>query len=526
MYKIIALLVFPLFFLSSSQAQQFHWAQEVEDSHYFYDSYCADISYDANQNCSYVIGGMQHNFIRKVSATGAVLWHHKFQTSTTANAVTHDHQGNVYIVGTFVATTDLNLDPDPNAVFMLNSPVASGGGDPRDIFVLKMNAAGQFVWGAMIAQRWECTGTAIAVDDNQNVYVAGVLANTNFVQKIDAQGNLLWKHDLGTCSSSTTFGIIYNPKQLAIQGNHLYISGDYRGTADMDPSPNRVYSLQAMEGADNFLVKLQLDGSFVWAQSLGFPYDEYSSALTVDDQGYIYEAGVYHEQDSSFYHSGASFVFKKGPYAYLRKLSPQGTPLLFFSSKREKQELVDIDASQPNYLYATGSMLGAVNKDILIQKIHSNNLRLAWEQMIPSSYIGEGRGVATTPSGEVYVVGRYEGIVDFNWGTATHYLRATGRHEGFMLQLGAATIGIPYLQTLEGVQLYPNPAQATVRIESQEWLTEGSLELYSIQGQLLGQFPMEGAHYDLNISSYPAGTYWVRISNGAKTATLQLIKSN
>lgn len=526
MYKCIALLVLLFLFLPFSQAQQFHWAREVADNTTSLSSHCKEVAYDSSQNCSYIVGQMSRDFIRKVSASGTVLWHQVFGTNTIAEAVTTDHQGNVYVVGTFINLTDLNLDPDSNAVFIVNSPFATNGGQPRDIFVLKMTAAGQFVWGTMIAEMWACEGHAIVVDDNQNVYVAGVLNNVNFVQKLDAQGNLLWKHNLGVCRSRSFLYTTYHPKNLAIEGNHLYISGDYEGTVDMDPSPLSSYFLQSNGDADNFLVKKTLDGTLVWAKSFGNTYREHSKAVDVDAQENVYEVGEYYVRDS-VWNNGSYFYFQRGPLNYLRKLSSQGTEVLFLPLEQQNNiKLADLDASQSGYLYASGTAPGAGSGDILIQKRQSRDFSLVWEQIIPSPYLGAGSGVAATPSGELYVVGRYEGIVDFDWASSVFYLRATGRHEGFVLKMGAATIAIPYLQNLEGIQLYPNPAQDWVRIESQEELTEGRLELLSIHGQLLGEFPFDQTHYDLHINNYPAGTYLVRLSSGSKTTTLQLIKSN
>ena len=80
-----------------------------------------------------------------------------------------DAANNIYITGHYNGTAD--FDPGP-AEHKLTAP-----GDP-DIFVLKLNDAGGFVWVAQATGSFYGSGYSIQVDQGNNVYVGGTFEGT------------------------------------------------------------------------------------------------------------------------------------------------------------------------------------------------------------------------------------------------------------------------------------------------------------------------------------------------------------
>ena len=73
------------------------------------------------------------------------------------------------------------------------------------------------------------------------------------------------------------------------QGN-IYLSGNFEGTVDFDPSSNEV-NLTAVGKYDAYLAKYDSDGNLIWVISIGGPEWIYGRRIVLDDQNNIYMAG-------------------------------------------------------------------------------------------------------------------------------------------------------------------------------------------------------------------------------------------
>jgi hypothetical protein len=113
------------------------------------------------------IGG-KHIFISKLDASGNYIWVKHIGTATSVsyegNAVAADAAGNIYVTGYFNANTD--FDPGAGTAFS-----NSNGND--DIFILKLNASGNYVWHQKIGGTTWDSGKSIFVDNLDNIYTTG-----------------------------------------------------------------------------------------------------------------------------------------------------------------------------------------------------------------------------------------------------------------------------------------------------------------------------------------------------------------
>ena len=91
--------------------------------------------------------------------------------SDNANDVAIDAAGNRYIIGQFLNTVDFN----PGAG---DSLVTSAGA--ADIFIVKLDSDGNFVWVRSFGGTGTDVGTSIAVDASQNVYFTAYGGTINF----------------------------------------------------------------------------------------------------------------------------------------------------------------------------------------------------------------------------------------------------------------------------------------------------------------------------------------------------------
>ncbi|MBA3683482.1 MAG: SBBP repeat-containing protein [Bacteroidetes bacterium] len=118
-------------------------------------------------------------------------------------------------------------------------------------------------------------GRCITHDASGNIYTTGYFTGTanfdpglatysltasawdTFILKLDAAGNFIWAKNIGAVGSIT------NPRGIAVDitGN-VYITGYYDTIVDFDPGPG-IFNLTPNGSNDVFILKLNATGNFV-----------------------------------------------------------------------------------------------------------------------------------------------------------------------------------------------------------------------------------------------------------------------
>ena len=303
-----------------------------------------------------------------------------------------DPSGNVYTTGYFNGTGDF----DPGAgIFNLTS----AGGD--DIFVSKLNSAGNFVWAKNMGGAFNDEVISIAVDASGNVYTTGYFDGTCdfdpgagvfnltpsgapgffdiFISKLNVSGDFVWAKKMGGTGDDGAFSIA-----LDAFGN-VYTTGPFGSTADFDPGPG-VFNLTAAGNFDIFVSKLDASGNFIWAKNMGGAGDDEGLGLALDVAGNVYTTGVF---------SGISDF---DPGAGVSNLTSAGGYDIFVSK---------LDASG-NFVWVKG--MGGVSDE-------------------------EGHSIAIDLSGNVYTAGEFLATVDFDPGVGVANLTSAGSSDIFLVKL-------------------------------------------------------------------------------------------
>ena len=208
-----------------------------------------------------------------------------------------DGNGNVYTIGYFNGTVD--FDPGPGTYNL-----ASAGS--ADIFIIKLDALGNFVWAIQIGGALSDNGLGLILDGSNNVYATGNFNGSMdfdpgpgtysmtssvldvFILKLDANGNFIWAKQLGGLGSSNESGFAIT---IDVNSN-IYTTGYFTGVCDFDPGVG-TYTLSAVLGRDIFISKLNSSGNFVWAKQFGGLSDEFANSVSVDVTGYVYTTGYF-----------------------------------------------------------------------------------------------------------------------------------------------------------------------------------------------------------------------------------------
>ncbi len=243
--------------------------------------------------------GMQDAFVQKMDADGNFLWGRSI--GGTANDIAHglavDADNAILVTGEFRNTID--LDPGPGVVSRL-----SNGAD--DIFVFKLDAAGELQWGHAIGGTGSERARALAVGPDGGPVVTGrvtsvadfdpgpavfSLPGSNFEQafvlKLTGAGEFAWAFLL---ASFLNEGLGVDVDLL----NNIYVTGFFGSTMDIDPGPGTT-NITSNGGGDMFLLSYDAQGELLWGTGLGGAQSDISHAVAITPVSNILIAGEFRQ---------------------------------------------------------------------------------------------------------------------------------------------------------------------------------------------------------------------------------------
>lgn len=235
-------------------------------------------------------------YILKLDTDGNFVWAKSVSASggNYGRAIAVDNAENVYVTGEFRFTVD--FDPGPG----VSNLVQTGSGS--DVFILKLDAGGDFEWAKSHGGSSEDVGRSIKSDAAGNVYTSGGFYSTVdfdpgagtfnltsngisdvFISKLDVNGDFVWAKQIG--STGIDMG---QSLALDVSGN-VYATGQFYVTVDFDPGPG-TFNLTSQQ-VDAFILKLNTAGDFAWAKSIGGTGSGENYAIDVDTDGNVYTGG-------------------------------------------------------------------------------------------------------------------------------------------------------------------------------------------------------------------------------------------
>ncbi len=212
-------------------------------------------------------------YVIKRNASGAVLWAKSWGGTNNDEGLTIDLDaaGNILLGGVFLGGVDFN--PGTGTFNLTAAGI-------RDGYVLKLNAAGNFVWAVKIGGVNTDYVRDITTDAVGNVYVGGQFQNTmNFtigstpISLTSAGGYdifLLRFSSAGALNSSQVIGgtgdDAINSIELDNLGN-IYSTGYFNNTVDFNPGTATNNLLAS--NRDAFIAKYTVGGAYLWAHKIG-----------------------------------------------------------------------------------------------------------------------------------------------------------------------------------------------------------------------------------------------------------------
>jgi hypothetical protein len=379
-------------------------------------------------------------------------------SSETGVVVACDAAGNVYSTGYFTGTVD--FDPGPG-VFTITS---TGN---QDIYVSKLDAAGNFIWARQMGGSSLDQANAIAVDKQGNVYTTGrfsaiadfdpgsatftfsAAGNADvFISKLDALGNFVWAKRFagdtygdGAAIKVDTLGFVYS-------------AGSFSGKVDFDPGP-ATFTLTSGFLDDAYVSKLDPAGSYVWIRRYTGNGLEVATSLALDNVHDVYVTGFFNgtvdfDPGAGTYTLGTSPAFVD---IFVTKLSSVGNFLWAGQMGGANNEVATaITVDDQKNIYLTGFFEGIADfdpnqnitnlvsqgqSDIFVAKLNPTNA-LLWAGSMGGSASEVGTAISVDTAGFVYTAGIFNGTADFDPGAATYTLAPVGAEDIFISKLNGS----------------------------------------------------------------------------------------
>jgi arginine repressor len=384
------------------------------------------------------------------------------------NSISIDDSGNVIVVGFFRGTVD--FDPGPG----VKNLTSFGGSLNADIFILKLDNKGSLVWVRSMGGKDTDLAKSCIVDDKGNIYTVGYFSDTvdfdpnagnviipaigdadMFIQKLDANGNLVWVKTIGG-NGGRLIGIggrvLAKDIQRDIAGN-IYVTGDFNDTVDFDPGSNK-QNVIAKGEKDGFILKLDATGDFVWVKTFGGSKYAFGQFVSIENSGNIYVSGRFFETVD--FDPNAGIVNKtssgKADWFILKLNNSGGFVWVKTMGGITEDEVGSITLDEYGNIYSTGLFYQTVDfdpgpdifnltevggGDVFIQKLDTAG-NFVWAKGIGGKSFDFAGSIVTDGLGNVYTVGQFTDQVDFDPNSGSVLIKAKGLTNTFIQKLDSS----------------------------------------------------------------------------------------
>lgn len=301
--------------------------------------------------------GDEDAFFSKLDSNGNIIWIKSLPAGIDGNnyftlaEMVIDRNSNILLYGEFVGTIDF----DPGAsVFNLNCL-----GAVSDLFVLKLDSNGNFVWVKQIGYIEEnpnagsLSDGGLAIDFNLNIFITGTFGvpidfdpgpnifylspkenAKTFILKLDQNGNFIWVKQIGGAPWGNGNNLAVDKEENIIFGGRLNHYGDF------DPSENDYILGSGIQFNIPFICKLDKDGKFNWAKCFKgvSPNNDGVNSITTDNNLNVIAVGSFSNKTdfdpgpNIYYLNGTgpwdTFILKldkNGDFVWAKEIGHQGT---------------------------------------------------------------------------------------------------------------------------------------------------------------------------------------------------------
>jgi len=257
--------------------------------------------------------GLDDIFLAKYDANGDVVWAKRaggsgrdviaYGTSSgqQGSGMKLDDKGFLYFTGEFGGGISMGpASADFDTIHLTDNSNYDHG------FLAKYDTAGHVLWAKEIATGAGVISFDVAVDKNENVFVAGLLEGDSvyfdniktqiphvrtaycntFLAKYDGSGQALWAKLAGGNGGTSIASLATDS-----YGNIIVTGDNFNDSATFDGL--KLYSNHKID--NTFIAKYTNSGNVIWVKNMAVDYlsDNYPNYMTIDSNNKVYITGVF-----------------------------------------------------------------------------------------------------------------------------------------------------------------------------------------------------------------------------------------
>ena len=374
-------------------------------------------------------------FLVKLDATSTHVWSEAFDVPAAAvTGIVVDANGDVAITGYFLGVVDF------------------GGGvltalDGEDVFVAKLDASGGHLWSKSFGGVDDQTAAGIAIQADGNVLVTGTFSGSVdfgggtvtsaggqdiFVASLDTTGGYVWAKRFGDASDQQGASIATG------ETGSIFITGAMMGSVDFGGG-----ALTSAGGQDIFVANLDTSGGYVWARRFGDTSDQQSASVAAGKDGSVFITGAITGK-ADFGGPCGVLASAGGQDIFVASIDKLGNCLWAerYGNAVDQQgasiathvggEVVLTGAMRGQTDFGDGPLASVGGQDIFAAKLDADGGYL-WAKRFGDAAAQSGTAIATDTAGNTFVVGNFNGSVDFG---ANTLLTSAGGQDVFIAKFG------------------------------------------------------------------------------------------
>lgn len=461
-------------------------------------------------------------YLIKLDEEGNYVWSKRWGGGgyDDAWAMKTDASGQIFLTGDFGGMVDFN--PGGGV-----ANLTSEGG--TDVYLLKLNADGEYVWAKHFGGPFSDGPTSLALDAGGQIYLTGYFSNTAdfdpgpgqfpltsfsgsdvFLLKLSAAGNPVWVKQLGGSGNDFSYSVLPDP------AGNVYTLGVFQGEADFDPG-STTQMRTSLGGNDIFISKLNATGNYGWIRQIGGEGDDYPQDMQMDQDGNLVITGFFDTELDVDPAAGELLFTPTGTEnAFVVKMNAQGQLMWARQIAGESQVISERCAILPDQgIVVTGRFTGTLqladadtmtfpplpsagSQDIFWVRYDADGMPL-WVASIGGPN-NDGGGtyfdLEADPDGNIYTAGWVRYAIDFDPGPDELILPESEVFEVFLSRMHEVPTSTEPAGQTQPVHLWPNPGSGPVYLDDRQGTHPWIYRVLDIRGQLVseGRWQPGGVH--------------------------------